>query len=135
MPFGAAGNFNFWIGNYHGANGEQGPTDEQMKFEQTHETKAINGESMKQFKNFLITHPGEFVKLTFLRVNKYFSIIRPMGFWFYQTGWGQFLLLLAGANYYYAAHNFYHGSGNQVPVSNLSATGDFCRIFYGLFKI
>jgi len=97
MPFGAAGNFNFWIGNYHGGNGEQGPTAEQMQFEQTHEVKAINGESMKQFKNFLFDYPGEFIKLTLLRINKYFSVIRPIGFWFYQTGWSQFLFIIFSA--------------------------------------
>jgi hypothetical protein len=52
---------------------------------------------MRQFKLFLREHPGEFLKLTALRVNKYFSIIRPMGFWFYQSGLGQFLFIVSSA--------------------------------------
>lgn len=95
MPFGAAGNFNFWIGNWHGASGEQGENQEQYQFLATHEIKEVNSESMKQFKNFLLEYPAEFIKLTLLRVNKYFSVIRPMGFWFYQTGLGQLLFLLS----------------------------------------
>lgn len=97
MPFGAAGNFNFWIGNQPGGNGEQEPTLEQIEFSAKHGVKEINNESMKQFKVFLFSHPLEFIKLTFLRINKYFSVIRPMGFWFYQHGLGQFLFLLSSA--------------------------------------
>ena len=97
MPFGAAGNFNFWIGNYHGGNGEQVPTAEHIEFAAKNGVGQINGESMKQFKTFLREYPGEFLKLTVLRVNKYFSVVRPMGFWFYQKGLGQFLFLLSSA--------------------------------------
>ncbi len=97
MPFGAAGNYNFWIGNYHGANGEQVPSEEMLKYNETHQAKDINSESMRQFKNFLQEYPLEFIKLTALRINKYFSLIRPMGFWFYQKGWGQVLFILFSA--------------------------------------
>lgn len=97
MPFGAAGNFNFWIGNYHGSSGEQEPTQEQQQFTSTHGVREINSESMKQFKSFLRGHPGEFIKLILLRINKYFSVLRPMGFWFYQKGLGQLLFILSSA--------------------------------------
>jgi 4-amino-4-deoxy-L-arabinose transferase-like glycosyltransferase len=97
MPFGAAGAFNFWIGNYHGGNGEQEPNKEQIAFMGSHPFKDLQEESMRQFKIFLLKHPAEFVKLTFLRISKYFSIIRPMGFWFYQKGLGQFLFICSSA--------------------------------------
>lgn len=97
MPFGAAGQFNFWIGNYHGGRGEQEPRQEHYEFTKTHPAKEINAESMRQFKQFLREYPGEFVKLTFLRLSKYFSLIRPMGFWFYQTGFGQALFVFSSA--------------------------------------
>lgn len=97
MPFGAAGNFNFWIGNRLGGDGEQGPTNEQIEFVTTRELKEVNSESTKQFKSFLYSHPLEFIKLTCLRINKYFSVIRPMGFWFYQEGLGQLLFILSSA--------------------------------------
>jgi len=95
MPFGNGGAFNFWIGNYHGGDGEQGLTAEQTQFLSSHEMSEISGESINQFKNFLANYPLEFVKLTFLRINKYFSVIRPMGFWFYQQGLGQLLFILS----------------------------------------
>jgi len=97
MPFGAAGNYNFWIGNWHGGDGEQSPQPFHTAFTATHEIKEINGESMRQFKLFLQEHPAEFLKLTTLRIIKYFSIIRPMGWWFYQTGIGQLLFVLSSA--------------------------------------
>lgn len=97
MPFGAGGSFNFWIGNYHGGNGEQEPSSGQFTFLSSHKISELQGESMDQFKNFLIDHPAEFVKLTFLRANKYFSVIRPMGFWFYQYGIGRLLMILSSA--------------------------------------
>ncbi|KKT25832.1 MAG: Conserved membrane protein [Parcubacteria group bacterium GW2011_GWA2_43_9b] len=97
MPFGAAGNFNFWIGNYHGGNGEQSPTEEHIQFAAKYGVREINSESLRQFKIFLRDYPAEFLKLTLLRVNKYFSIFRPMGFWFYLRGPGQFLFILSSA--------------------------------------
>ncbi|MEK7080583.1 MAG: hypothetical protein AAB925_01990 [Patescibacteria group bacterium] len=97
MPFGAGGSFNFWIGNYHGGNGEQEPSSGQFVFLGSHKISELQGESIDQFKNFLIDHPAEFVKLTFLRANKYFSVIRPMGFWFYQQGIGKLLMILSSA--------------------------------------
>ena len=97
MPFGAAGQFNFWIGNYHGGNGEQEPTLEHQQFLASHKATEINPESMKKFKEFIFDYPSEFIKLTLLRINKYFSVIRPMGFWFYQQGLGQALFIFSSA--------------------------------------
>jgi len=99
MPFGVAGAYNFWIGNHHGASGEQEQPPAALEFIDAGARPIIElqAESMKEFKYFLINHPGEFVKLTLLRINKYFSVIRPMGFWFYQTGFGQFLFLFSSA--------------------------------------
>jgi len=97
MPFGAAGNYNFWIGNWHGGDGEQSPQPFHSAFVDSHKVQDINGESIRQFKLFLQEHPVEFLKLTALRINKYFSIIRPMGFWFYQQGIGKLLMLISSA--------------------------------------
>jgi len=96
-PFGVAGAFNFWIGNYHGANGEQEPSPDSWAYAREYGIIEVQAESVRQFKNFLIEYPGEFVKLTFLRVNKYFSVARPMGWWFYQKGIGQFIMLTSSA--------------------------------------
>jgi len=97
MPLGVAGSYNFWIGNYPGGSGEQGPTPEMHIFEKTHTALQINDESIRQFKSFLLSHPLEFLRITALRVNKYWSVIRPMGFWFYQTGIPQMLFVFSSA--------------------------------------
>ncbi len=97
MPFGTAGAMNFWIGNYHGADGEQGAGSVISEFVGKNTPVAVQEESTKQFKNFVLNYPGEFIKLTLMRANKYFSILRPMGFWFYTSGWRQILFVLCSA--------------------------------------
>ncbi|MBI3631721.1 MAG: glycosyltransferase family 39 protein [Candidatus Staskawiczbacteria bacterium] len=93
MPLGSAGAYNFWIGNYPGASGEQEQPQEALNFIATHPISDLQAESTHQFTEFVLHKPGEFVKLTFLRVNKYFSVVRPMGFWFYQKGLGQLIFV------------------------------------------
>ena len=97
LPLGGSGAFNFWIGNYHGGRGEQEPTAEHGYFVDNMPMAGLQDESMRQFKVFLRDYPAEFVKISFLRANKYFSLIRPMGWWFYQTGWGQIVFVFSSA--------------------------------------
>ncbi|MBI3633259.1 MAG: glycosyltransferase family 39 protein [Candidatus Vogelbacteria bacterium] len=97
MPFGTAGQLNFWIGNHPGSNGEQEAGPVISDFIASHAQTDIQIESMKQFIAFLASSPVEFLKLTLLRINKYFSILRPMGFWFYTSGWRQWLFVLCSA--------------------------------------
>lgn len=97
MPFGTAGAMNFWIGNYVGANGEQEAEGAVKDFMSKNNPLDFQKESIKQFKNFVLDYPGEFAKLTLIRANKYFSILRPMGFWFYDSGWRQILFVLCSA--------------------------------------
>ena len=93
MPFGAAGAINFWTGNFHGGDGEQMANPDYLVFLNSHKVTETADESIRQFKSFLRQYPGEFLKFSILRMNKYFSIIRPIGFWFYQSGWSQFIFL------------------------------------------
>ncbi len=97
MPFGTAGALNFWIGNHAGANGEQEAGAEISDYINKNSAVDVNKESMKQFKSFVLSNPGEFAKLTVLRINKYFSVLRPMGFWFYTSGWRQILFVFSSA--------------------------------------
>lgn len=97
MPFGAGGSFNFWIGNYQGSNGEQEPQKIHFDYMQSHNVNELQDESIRQFKNYIIHYPAEFVKLSLLRANKYFSVSRPMGFWFYQQGIGKLLMVFSSA--------------------------------------
>ena len=97
LPLGGSGAFNFWIGNYHGGKGEQEPKAEHNYFVDNMPMAGLQDESMKQFKIFLRDYPAEFVKISVLRVNKYFSLIRPLGFWFYQAGRGQIVFVFSSA--------------------------------------
>lgn len=99
IPFGTAGALNFWIGNHIGASGEQEPSLEIVNFINTNTPIDTQNESLKQFKYFVLNHPLEFTKLTILRINKYFSVLRPMGFWFYNSGWGQALFVISSFIY------------------------------------
>jgi len=96
-PLGVGGAFNFWIGNYHGANGEQEPSPKSWEYIKEYGIIEIQPKAIYEFKSFLFEHPVEFVNLTFLRINKYFSVARPMGWWFYQDGLGQLIILTSSA--------------------------------------
>jgi 4-amino-4-deoxy-L-arabinose transferase-like glycosyltransferase len=95
LPFGVAGALNFWIGNHIGANGEQESSKEISDYIAVNKVVDVQKESMDQFKGFVLNYPGEFIRLTFLRINKYFSILRPMGFWMYSSGWRQTLFVFS----------------------------------------
>lgn len=97
MPFGGAGAYNFWIGNHDGASGEQDKPEEVEKFIVERGAYLVGDESIKQFKNFLYEQPLDFARLTILRINRYFSVIRPMGFWFYDSGLSQLAFILSSA--------------------------------------
>jgi 4-amino-4-deoxy-L-arabinose transferase-like glycosyltransferase len=97
IPMNVAGAYNFWIGNFHGADGEQGAAPEILKFFETHSIVEIQDESVRKFTSFVAAYPGEFVKLILLRVNKYWSVIRPMGFWGYFDGWKKALFIFSSA--------------------------------------
>ena len=97
MPFGGAGNYNFWIGNHPGANGEQETGAEIADFLQKNGAVALYDASLPGFLSFARAEPFQFMRLTLLRVNHYFSIVRPMGFWFYDSGWSQAMFVVSSA--------------------------------------
>lgn len=97
MPVGAAGAWNFWIGNHEGGKGEQEETPEMHEYLEKYGVVELQDESIRQFKNFVFQHSLDFVRLTVWRVNKYFSVARPMGFWFYDSGLSQILFVLSSA--------------------------------------
>lgn len=96
IPTTLIGEYNLWVGNTLNADGGQlsggyNPFDEYAA-QYGYETVRIAADGA--FKNFIIEHPGRFIQLTFIRTIRYFSLIRPMGFWFYQTGVGQTIFVL-----------------------------------------
>lgn len=99
MPFGGAGDYNFWIGNHVGASGEQDKPDEVEPFIEKYGSYLVSDKSIDEFKIFVRDYPLDFARLTALRINRYFSFARPMGFWFYDSGWSQFVFVLSSALY------------------------------------
>lgn len=89
------GDFNIWVGNTLHANGGQlasgfNPvTDHVAKYG----VGSLPDAARTAFLDFITRHPLEFIKLCALRFVRYFSLIRPMGFWFYQTGWSQLVFV------------------------------------------
>lgn len=85
--------YNFWVGNHEGGDGEGGNTPELAAAQKKYGYIGANYYAMEQFKKFVVTHPFEYTRLTISRTIKYFSFMRPMGFWFYQQGWGQLIFV------------------------------------------
>ena len=99
IPTTLIGEYNIWVGNTLQADGGQlgggyNPFNEHV------ESKgffSIRDAARDAFKIFLIEHPFEFIKLTAIRTIRFFSLIRPMGFWFYQTGLSQMAFVISSA--------------------------------------
>src|SRR3989344_5000132 len=80
--------YNLWIGNTLLSVGGQiaGGTNYLTQYTDVHGFFSLAKQSRMEFLNFLTTYPWFFVKLCFIRFVRFFSLIRPMGFWFYQSG-------------------------------------------------
>ncbi len=85
------GEFNIWVGNTLQADGGQLADGYNPLREYVNENGffGLKEKAGMEFKMFLLNHPFVFIKLTFLRFIRFFSLIRPMGFWFYQSGLGE----------------------------------------------
>lgn len=99
IPGTVTGGFNLWIGNRPGSDGEQIMPKEVFEYMTEHGVVAAEKKGRSEFYNFIVHYPAEFTKLCFIRTMKYFSFIRPMGFWFYQKGIGQLIFVLSSAAY------------------------------------
>ncbi len=89
------GEYNIWIGNTVEADGGQlgggyNPFDEYVA---QHGYTTVSTAAKDSFKTFLVDHPDRFVELTAIRFVRYMSLIRPMGFWFYQSGIPQLVFI------------------------------------------
>lgn len=97
IPTTLIGEYNLWVGNT--LSGAGGQFSEEINpatdFAAQYGYSAFGAEAKRQFKEFVLSHPLVFVKLTFLRIVRYFSLIRPMGFWFYNFGLGKLLFIIS----------------------------------------
>jgi len=97
IPTTLIGEYNIWIGNTLLSNGGQiagGPnpaTEYSDEFGFADFKSKATGEAL----SFISEYPGKFISLTATRVVRYFSLIRPMGFWFYQSGLPQGIFILS----------------------------------------
>ncbi len=97
LPTMANFGFNFWVGNRVGADGEGGNPPELPQILKEKGVLEANYYALGQFKSFVKAHPFQYLKLTASRTLKYFSPLRPMGFWFYQKGIGQLIFIASSA--------------------------------------
>lgn len=96
IPTTLVGEYNLWLGNTLTSSGGQfsAPVNPLTDFIGKSGASQLKAKADMEFKNFIIGHPLVFIKLSFLRFIRYFSLIRPMGFWFYQSGLGQAIFVL-----------------------------------------
>ncbi len=96
IPTTLIGDYNIWIGNRANANGGQIASgfNPVTTYVTEHGVRDLSSASRSAFLSFVLQTPGEFAKLTMLRVVRYGSLIRPMGFWFYQTGIPQLIFVV-----------------------------------------
>lgn len=86
---------NLWVGNHEGSDADN--KLELVELTKRYGVLGINDYCVQQFKKFIKAHPLTYIKLIAIRAIEYFSFIRPMGFWFYQKGWGQLIFVLSSA--------------------------------------
>lgn len=98
IPTMANAGYNLWYGNREGGDGE-GPHEmpEVAGAIKRYGSIDANNYALTQFENFIKAHPFIYARLTASRIMKYFSFIRPMGFWFYQHGLSQFIFVMSSA--------------------------------------
>lgn len=88
IPTTFIGEYNLWIGNTLRSDGGQisegfNPV---TTFVSEQGLLGLSQKAKEEFFSFLLMHPGRFFELTAVRTVRFFSLIRPMGFWFYATG-------------------------------------------------
>lgn len=76
-----AGGYDFWVGNNINANGEFEPSEEIQAYFKENGFRYIDKKGISEVKKFALEHPFHFIKLQFIKASKYFSLIRPTGWW------------------------------------------------------
>lgn len=89
------GSYNIWFGNTLSSTGGQMTTGggQIEAYTAIHGFFGFKQKAMQEFIGFVMSYPFVFIKLCIIRFIRYFSLIRPMGFWFYQTGVQQMVFI------------------------------------------
>lgn len=82
------GEVNVWAGNTLGSTGGQvtNGSQEMADYFAQNGFRSLPEKSREVALEFIREHPGKFVQLVGTRLVRFCSLVRPMGFWFYQTG-------------------------------------------------
>jgi len=92
--FSTAGGYDLWIGNNAQANGEMEPSEEIRNYFAEYGFVNIDKKGIKEVKKFALEQPIHFLKLQLIKTSKYFSLIRPTGWWPHLNKVGKSLTLL-----------------------------------------
>ncbi len=119
--------YNLWVGNTLLSDGGQisGGFNVLVDYTDKYGFMDLKAKANQEFFSFLLIHPFVFIKLCFVRFIRYFSLIRPMGFWFYQAGIGR--MLMVGASFLWIAFLFITGFSGLI-----AALREKKQIFYYL---
>ena len=91
IPTMANAGYNMWVGNREGGTGEGGNPPSLPAYQKEYGMTGANTFFTGRFRDFVAKHPDQYVAFSLGRFVKYFSVIRPLGFWFYQSGLPQLL--------------------------------------------
>lgn len=97
IPTMANAGYNMWVGNREGASGEGGNPVNLPDYQKQYGMTGANTFFVGRFRAFVSEHPIQYVSLSAGRFVKYFSVIRPLGFWFYQDGLPKALQVMSSA--------------------------------------
>lgn len=75
------GGYDLWIGNNPRANGEMEPSKEIVDYFNKYGFVNIDKKGISEVKQFVFQEPIKFLKLQLIKTSKYFSLIRPSGWW------------------------------------------------------
>lgn len=75
------GGYDLWIGNNPKANGEMEPSQEIVNYFNQYGFVNIDKKGIGEVKKFALEQPFDFLKLQLIKTSKYFSLIRPSGWW------------------------------------------------------
>lgn len=95
------GEYNLWIGNTLASDGGQiaGGHNPVTTFVAEHGISGLHSAANAAARTFVLEYPGAFIKLCLTRFIRFFSLIRPMGFWFYQYGLSQAIFVASSTGW------------------------------------
>ncbi|OGY63180.1 MAG: hypothetical protein A3I24_02920 [Candidatus Harrisonbacteria bacterium RIFCSPLOWO2_02_FULL_41_13b] len=101
-----AGGFDLWLGNNPQANGEIIAIPESTAiFKGLTDTEA-NKKGIQEVLKFIKEKPLNWLDLQITKTSKYFSLIRPYGFWFYLSKLQQLLIVIPSAIFLFIIFGF-----------------------------